>query len=214
MYTKAAKLYHAFRSLSQIATSNLVLLSCTTMTSESLEHSTGSDNTFVKIPRPSLDTSSANIDSSTYSLKSSSSSSEEGVTLIARCKDLVQNEDWQALKEIAYEADGFQEDSVRKVVWPYLLGVRGDVKGKGKAKEVEHRDEHQVSLDVNRSFIHLLNGESGQLSRHACLKARTGATKLEKQRRKEELSELIVHVLRSWPGLHYFQVSDFTMRPH
>ena len=32
-----------------------------------------------------------------------------------------------------------------------------------------------------------------------------GSSKLEKERRKIELSELITHVLRSWPGLHYFQ---------
>lgn len=52
-----------------------------------------------------------------------------------------------------------------------------------------HRDEEQVKLDVNRSFVYYPSGES------------------EKQldQRKEELSALITETLRRHPALCYFQ---------
>ncbi|MCJ1408449.1 hypothetical protein MMC19_002524 [Ptychographa xylographoides] len=52
-----------------------------------------------------------------------------------------------------------------------------------------HRDEDQVKLDVNRSFIYYPRDESEQ----------------QLDRRKEDLSDLIIEVLRRHPMLCYFQ---------
>jgi len=53
----------------------------------------------------------------------------------------------------------------------------------------KHRDEDQVQLDVNRSFIYYPNDQSMK----------------DLDRRKEELSDLITEVLRCYPYLCYFQ---------
>jgi len=53
----------------------------------------------------------------------------------------------------------------------------------------KHRDEDQVQLDVDRSFIYYPNNQSSR----------------EIDRRKAELSDLILEVLRRQPYLHYFQ---------
>lgn len=78
------------------------------------------------------------------------------------------------------------------ILGPILLGCREeqahDDPADWKSLPV-HRDEEQVQLDVNRSFVYYPNNES------------------EKQlnERKQELSSLIVEVLRRYPSLCYFQ---------
>ncbi|UKZ46917.1 hypothetical protein TrVGV298_001128 [Trichoderma virens] len=60
----------------------------------------------------------------------------------------------------------------------------------GDWKELpRHRDEDQVQLDVNRSFVHYPSDQSER----------------ELHKRKQELSDLIVEVLRRFPYLCYFQ---------
>lgn len=52
-----------------------------------------------------------------------------------------------------------------------------------------HKDEHQVSLDVNRAFVYYPKNESDK----------------QLDRRKEQLSDVILDVLRRHPSLCYFQ---------
>jgi len=70
----------------------------------------------------------------------------------------------------------------------------------------EHKDEHQVGLDVNRAFVHYPKKGMRGLSKTTIVFILT-ASDSEKQliRRKQELSHVIVDVLRRHPALCYFQ---------
>ncbi|KAJ3476905.1 hypothetical protein NLG97_g8986 [Lecanicillium saksenae] len=76
------------------------------------------------------------------------------------------------LQRLAESAGGFLTDSLRRLAWPILLGLpapktddnddeplpasEGDA---GGWKELpRHRDEDQVQLDVNRSFVYYPHG--------------------------------------------------------
>ncbi|KKA27078.1 hypothetical protein TD95_001143, partial [Thielaviopsis punctulata] len=80
---------------------------------------------------------------------------------------------------------------------PYLLGdfsldqdpQNGEKPDLSWHKLPRHRDEEQVQLDVNRSFVYYPNNK----------------TPKQLDRCKQELSDLIVQVLRRFPFLHYFQ---------
>lgn len=78
---------------------------------------------------------------------------------------------------------------------------------KGGEESVEHRAEHQVQLDVDRSFIYYPASMKMALLQGADLNPNMITDLHSKQldRRKEELSDLINHVLRHYPFLHYFQ---------
>ncbi|EPS43475.1 hypothetical protein H072_2540 [Dactylellina haptotyla CBS 200.50] len=107
---------------------------------------------------------------------------------------------------------GLVNDEIRKRAWPLLLGYDPsnikteleDAKVKledGKVilqdyfdripytKLPAHRDEDQVELDVNRSFVYYP----------------TGLTTEEMDAQKRQLQDLIVEVLRRHPALCYFQ---------
>jgi hypothetical protein len=76
--------------------------------------------------------------------------------------------------------------------------------GSGRKTEA-HRDEQQVALDINRSFIGLNDGEcagEGFLYYSANVCSRSGKLKAL---RREQLSEVIIGVLRRHPGLNYYQ---------
>jgi len=80
-----------------------------------------------------------------------------------------------------------------------------------------HPDEDQVQLDVNRSFIYYPNGTALVAlrlitdSRSTCVSGGTNSrvlidlTEADLTRRKAELSDLIIEVLRRYPFLCYFQ---------
>ncbi|OAA39865.1 RabGAP/TBC [Beauveria brongniartii RCEF 3172] len=121
----------------------------------------------------------------------------------AACHDV----DVSALQRLAESEGGFLTDSLRQLAWPILLGLpapRIDAaqdeplpesehhvdSGSGSWKELpRHRDEDQVQLDVNRSFVYYPHDLSdGDL-----------------ERRRSQLSALISHVLRVHPYLCYFQ---------
>ncbi|MCJ1347376.1 hypothetical protein MMC31_005600 [Peltigera leucophlebia] len=98
------------------------------------------------------------------------------------------------LTTLATSEAGLVDDEVRRLAWPLLLGF--DVKTKIEAGASQgwrelprHKDEDQVGLDVHRSFIYYPKNQS------------------EKQldRRKTELSDVIIQVLRQYPMLSYFQ---------
>ena len=69
-----------------------------------------------------------------------------------------------------------------------------------------HRDEGQVELDVNRSFIYYPKGmEAPDILLSIFSDFSTDESEKQLDRRKEELSSIIIEVLRRHPMLSYFQ---------
>ncbi|KAG9119378.1 hypothetical protein FRC07_005610 [Ceratobasidium sp. 392] len=116
-------------------------------------------------------------------------------------KDAVEAKDWDTLAHLSSQPGGFQE--ARTVAWPFLLHATStatvvDAKENKYDEHTEeklqhasskpHRDERQVGLDTNRAFVHY-PVESQQ----------------SKDRRKKQLTELILGVLEQHPQLSYFQ---------
>ncbi|KAK8106417.1 uncharacterized protein PG998_003117 [Apiospora kogelbergensis] len=127
--------------------------------------------------------------------------------------------DIPALADLAVSEGGFLSDDLRRHAWPILLGCpspsdpiqhngttpttqdasspgkNGKISEKGDAdnrpwRELpRHRDEDQVRLDVDRSFIYYPNNTS----------------QAELDLKKTELSDLITETLRRYPFLCYFQ---------
>ncbi|KJZ78092.1 hypothetical protein HIM_02729 [Hirsutella minnesotensis 3608] len=123
-------------------------------------------------------------------------------------KDIVDACKWRdvsTLRSLAESKQGLLDDNLRRAAWPILLGVQSSKaapddpdtcsQGDDAAFAADwnglppHRDEGQVQLDVNRSFIYYPNDQSDK----------------ELERCKTELSSLIVEVLRRFPYLCYFQ---------
>ncbi|KAF3942221.1 hypothetical protein ABW19_dt0200238 [Dactylella cylindrospora] len=119
-----------------------------------------------------------------------------------------------AIAALAISKHGLVSDEIRKVAWPLLLGYdsstlqyeprdtkikkedgRTAAQDEGHLDRVPytdlppHRDEEQVGLDVNRSFVYYPSG----------------LTSKEMDAQKLELQNLIVEVLRRHPMLCYFQ---------
>ncbi|KAI7711476.1 hypothetical protein KC353_g8964, partial [Hortaea werneckii] len=100
------------------------------------------------------------------------------------------------LRAFATSKGGLITDEVRRTAWPILLGCDHAQQQAPDAKEwtslPQHRDEDQVQLDVNRSFVYYPKSmcyDSDEI--------RDG--------RKHELLALISATLRQHPHLHYFQ---------
>jgi hypothetical protein len=93
-----------------------------------------------------------------------------------------------ALVELATSTHGLVSDDLRRRAWPVLLGCRDRKEQPPWQALSAHRDEDQVALDVNRAFVYYPK-ESEKLL----------------DRRKEELSRVIVELLRRHPALCYFQ---------
>lgn len=95
-------------------------------------------------------------------------------------------------------------------IGPLLLGCSTKVEHAIVAWESleRHRDEDQVGLDVHRSFVYYPKGESPHdTSRSMCAANHLapGESDDRIQRRKQELSDTIVEVLRRHSYLCYFQ---------
>ncbi|TGJ64326.1 hypothetical protein EYR41_010389 [Orbilia oligospora] len=113
---------------------------------------------------------------------------------------------------LALSEHGLVNDEIRKRAWPILLGYDSsvikteleDAKVKLEDDKIilqdylgrvpytdlpSHRDEEQVALDVNRSFVYYPSGLTSE----------------EMDAQKQELQDLIVEVLRRHPILCYFQ---------
>lgn len=101
------------------------------------------------------------------------------------------NDDLDALIALAASSNGFVEDKLRRTAWPILLGSSNAPSGTKVpwTSLPPHRDEEQVKLDVNRSFVYYPNNESDK----------------QLEWRKQELSDVITEVLRRYPALCYFQ---------
>lgn len=102
-----------------------------------------------------------------------------------------EDEDLKKLRELATTEGGLLNDQVRKKVWPRL--VRIDVLETcivPSQSEIEaYKDYHQVVMDVNRSLKRFPPGISDQ----------------ERPGLQDQLTRLIVRVLRAHPDLHYYQ---------
>ncbi|KAF5718108.1 TBC domain-containing protein [Fusarium mundagurra] len=122
----------------------------------------------------------------------------------AKAADIIEACKWRdiyRLRSLAEARGGFLSDALRRQAWPILLGLDApsDEKDDPDALAQEdsnawkqlprHRDEDQVQLDVNRSFIYYPDNQS----------------EAELSLRKSELSSLITEVLRRYPYLCYFQ---------
>ncbi|KHN97878.1 Rab-GAP/TBC domain protein [Metarhizium album ARSEF 1941] len=109
-------------------------------------------------------------------------------------RDACKWKDIARLRSLAESTGGLLNDELRRSAWPILLGLPPDLLNDQEAvtdwaQLTPHRDEDQVQLDVNRSFIYYPNDKS--------------EAQLEKC--KSELLALIVEVLRRHPYLCYFQ---------
>lgn len=71
-----------------------------------------------------------------------------------------------------------------------------------------HRDEAQVKLDTDRSFVSYPVGETVFLWTGERLNP-SGIPAAKKQAMQDDLEHLIVGTLRAYPQLNYFQVSAF-----
>ncbi|KAF2201274.1 hypothetical protein GQ43DRAFT_416158 [Delitschia confertaspora ATCC 74209] len=105
----------------------------------------------------------------------------------AACRD----RDLPTLLNLATSKHGLVDDDLRRTAWPILLGCSEETsKNETPWRSLPaHRDEYQVGLDVNRAFVYYPKGESDR----------------QLDRRKEELSNVILEVLRRHPALCYSQ---------
>ncbi|KUI63097.1 GTPase-activating protein gyp10 [Cytospora mali] len=128
--------------------------------------------------------------------------------------DACRRRDIEELQSLAESPGGFVTDGLRQQAWPILLGVpvrfpsdNGDDKPSnttdddavritaseaddGSWKDLPpHSEEGQVKLDVDRAFVYYPDYQSDE----------------ERARQKDELSSLILSVLRRNPYLSYFQ---------
>ncbi|RYC55219.1 hypothetical protein CHU98_g10989 [Xylaria longipes] len=113
-----------------------------------------------------------------------------------RIIDACERKDIDELGDLAIAPGGFLSDHLRSRAWPILLGSDAvtmsddPTETSGSWRHLpRHRDEEQVKLDVDRSFVYYPNYKT--------------QTQLEKK--KSELSDLITQVLREQPYLCYFQ---------
>ncbi|KAI0021259.1 rab-GTPase-TBC domain-containing protein [Xylariomycetidae sp. FL0641] len=115
--------------------------------------------------------------------------------------DACETYDLARLRDLAVAPGGLLSDDLRRQAWPILLGVNpadpaGEFPGGGSDLWRDlptHRDEGQVKLDVERSFVYYPNGQG------------THTTQADLDGKKAELSDLITEVLRRQPYLCYFQ---------
>ncbi|KAF3041984.1 hypothetical protein E8E12_009860 [Didymella heteroderae] len=98
--------------------------------------------------------------------------------------------DLPTLVHLATSLHGLVSDSLRRAAWPILLACKTTDGDKTSWRDLPaHREEAQVGLDVNRAFVYYPKYDSEK----------------ELDRRKHELSNVILEVLRRHPALSYFQ---------
>ncbi|KAI1817497.1 rab-GTPase-TBC domain-containing protein [Poronia punctata] len=108
----------------------------------------------------------------------------------ARISAACERKDIDELRSLATAPRGFISDDLRRKAWPILLGSDVDAATPDSWQDLpRHRDEDQVKLDVERSFVYYPNDD----------------TPVELDKKKVELSDLITEVLRRHPCLCYFQ---------
>ncbi|RIB13291.1 rab-GTPase-TBC domain-containing protein [Gigaspora rosea] len=105
---------------------------------------------------------------------------------IIRINEAISKKDLNALRRLATTGPGLINDGLRRLCWPLLLHYKNH---NVEVSQVTHKDEYQVSLDVNRSFVHFPKGLSDK----------------EKKQKQSVLYEVIVGILRRQPNLSYYQ---------
>ncbi|KAF4125289.1 TBC1 domain family member 20 [Geosmithia morbida] len=140
----------------------------------------------------------------------------------ADISDACKSKDAARLRVLAQTRAGLVSDELRQQAWPILLGVpshdatdssvgeKTDASTNallfGDWKELPpHADEDQVKLDVDRSFVYYPRSTlpTGPHPADICPVIDQSDADLDK--RKSELSVLIIEVLRRYPFLCYFQ---------
>ncbi|KAG5640707.1 hypothetical protein DXG03_007476 [Asterophora parasitica] len=113
--------------------------------------------------------------------------------------------DWDELRKRSLQPGGFGASRVE--LWPKLLHVSDthkipspqkeaeseDVKDEEHEEEEEHRDERQIRLDTDRSFVLYPVGEPADTPSD------------DKEAMQEKLNRLLVSIFRRRPKLNYFQ---------
>ncbi|XP_026515840.1 TBC1 domain family member 20-like [Terrapene carolina triunguis] len=97
----------------------------------------------------------------------------------------------ETLRGAAVSEGGLLTDEIRRKVWPKLLSVNVyNLPPKpGRAVRQNHKDYTQVQLDVSRSTRRFPQGMRAE----------------QRQVLQEQLIDLILHILRAHPELHYYQ---------
>ncbi|KAI4117475.1 MAG: hypothetical protein LQ345_002289 [Seirophora villosa] len=129
------------------------------------------------------------------------------------CKACQDGPDIEALLQLAISEHGLVYDEARRKAWPILLGYRltGESPLGYNADWHDlprHKDEDQVRLDVDRSFIYYPKSWYYSIRQdrlYRLVDVTVDETDRQLDRRKEELSSVITQVLRSHPMLSYFQ---------
>ncbi|CDS10416.1 hypothetical protein LRAMOSA03092 [Lichtheimia ramosa] len=104
---------------------------------------------------------------------------------IAEINDALKENDIAALRHLGRTMGGFLNDSIRRKAWRALLAYENI----HQTIHDKHKDESQVALDVARSFNTFPKD----------IKPKT------KNQLRSKLQSVIVHVLRTYPDLHYYQ---------
>eukprot|EP00038_Savillea_parva_P011567 m.198439 g.198439 ORF g.198439 m.198439 type:complete len:412 (+) comp20448_c0_seq1:23-1258(+) len=98
-----------------------------------------------------------------------------------------------ALRDVCYEPQGLGSTAVRARAWPALLGcaVCGEKDLPPDPADVAraHSDEHQVDLDVNRSFFRFPKG----------------IKQAERVQLRKSITDFLDAILGGSPELHYYQ---------
>ncbi|KAI1891053.1 hypothetical protein AGOR_G00159940 [Albula goreensis] len=99
--------------------------------------------------------------------------------------------DVAALRRMAISEGGLLTDEIRCRVWPKLLNVNTDNLPEKPAEDIRenHKDYHQVLLDVRRSLRRFPPGMPDE----------------QREGLQEELIDIILYVLDRNPQLHYYQ---------
>ncbi|NXX41261.1 TBC20 protein, partial [Tricholaema leucomelas] len=99
--------------------------------------------------------------------------------------------DVAALRRMAISEGGLLTDEIRRKVWPQLLSVNTDDLPPLPGKELreDNKDYQQVLLDVRRSLRRFPPGMPDE----------------QREGLQEELIDIILHVLKRNPQLHYYQ---------
>ncbi|CAG8568465.1 13000_t:CDS:2 [Dentiscutata erythropus] len=105
---------------------------------------------------------------------------------ISRINEAISKKDLNALRRLATTGPGLVNDGLRRLCWPLLLHYRNH---SVETSQVAHKDENQVSLDANRSFVHFPKGLNDQ----------------QRKQKQSVLYEVIVGILRRQPNLSYYQ---------
>jgi TBC1 domain family member 20 len=99
--------------------------------------------------------------------------------------------DIEQLKVLSRKPNGFLNNKIRAKIWPKLLGINRYNLLDYKKLVKPHRDERQVRVDVDRSFWSLDAARNW------------GEQRLN--RKRSDLSNLIIALLSNNPGYYYFQ---------